>query len=61
MRPRSAQYYREQAARCHKAAEAAETPARRQELQDVADICDELAELIGELEKSAEELRRVSD
>jgi hypothetical protein len=61
MQRRSAQYYREQAERCLKLAETAETPARRQKLQDVAGVCEELAELIGELEKSAAELRHLAD
>ena len=55
---RSAEYYRGEAERCLKISESARDPAVRKELKEVASICDELAELMAELEKSAQRLDR---
>jgi hypothetical protein len=53
---RSAEYYRGEAVRCLKMSESARDPALRKHLQEVASICDELAELLQELEQSAQRL-----
>jgi hypothetical protein len=55
---RSAEYYRGEAERCLKMSASARDPAVRTELREVASICDELAELLEELEKSAQRLDR---
>jgi hypothetical protein len=55
---RDAKYYRGESERCLKMSESASDSAVREQLREVASICDELAELLDELQKSAQRLDR---
>ena len=52
MRNHNSDYYREEAARYRKLAEAAADPAKKQEFLELAEACEEIADSIDDLRAS---------